>query len=426
MKGDSPNEWRDRAHLQQIAAEYVPRLQRALDNMLEFWYPHTLDRTHGGFTLNHDVDGHLLGPGTKAIVTQARMTWFFARLARFGRESARYLEAAEHGFRFLTSRLWDETHGGFYWEVDATGLQVLKPHKHLYAQAFGIFALAEYARASARAEPLERATALFELIDKKAHDHRHSGYREVFPRNWRRRWWPLRSDNDLQRDLKRMNTHLHLMEALTGLLRAGGGSIPVHERLVELMGILGDKVVENSVGACTDEFRVDWTRLTGDRARVSYGHDLENIWLLLDACEATGTDVDRYRPVCESLFRYALAYGWDAEAGGFYNSGPLGRPADRLEKIWWVEAEAIVAALRMHRLTGDDTYLDVFARTYDWIETRQIDWQRGEWYAIVRPDGTPDGSKAYVWKAAYHNGRAIIECLQMLEPMMPAAPAGGN
>ena len=42
-------------------------------------------------------------------------------------------------------------------------------------------------------------------------------------------------------------------------------------------------------GACTDKYNRDWTRrLDSDYARVSYGHDIENVWLLMDACAAVG------------------------------------------------------------------------------------------------------------------------------------------
>ena len=39
---------------------------------------------------------------------------------------------------FLKEKMWDAKNGGFYWEVDATGNQKLKPRKHLYGQAFGL------------------------------------------------------------------------------------------------------------------------------------------------------------------------------------------------------------------------------------------------------------------------------------------------
>jgi mannobiose 2-epimerase len=42
------------------------------------------------------------------------------------------------------------------------------------------------------------------------------------------------------------------------------------------------------------------------------------------------------------------------------------------------------------------------------------DSQRGEWWPQVDEKLKPSGNKAYEWKAAYHNGRAMIECLAIL------------
>ncbi len=58
---------------------------------------------------------------------------------------------------------------------------------------------------------------------------------------------------------------------------------------------------------------------------------------------------------------------------------------------------------------------EVFEKTYDFIEKYQVDWESGEWHAEVMPDGKVRGDKAQPWKAGYHTGRAMIECLQILK-----------
>ena len=183
-----------------------------------------------------------------------------------------------------------------------------------------------------------------------------------------------------------------------------------------MINIESNTVVRKNVGACTDKYDRDWTpRLEGDYARVSYGHDIENIWLLIDACDAAGVSnypfVDLYR----TLFDYSLKYGYDEANGGFYDSGEFNRPADKRSKVWWVQTEAIVSALYMNRITQDSKYLTVFKETSDYIEKYMVDWSSGEWHGEVTPDGTARGDKANAWKAGYHNGRSMIECLQILE-----------
>jgi N-acylglucosamine 2-epimerase (GlcNAc 2-epimerase) len=82
-----------------------------------------------------------------------------------------------------------------------------------------------------------------------------------------------------------------------------------------------------------------------------------------------------------------LKYGFDEQKGGFFNSGPFNQPATDRNKVWWAQAEALVASLRMHQLTGEQKYLDVFARTWDFIDKYMIDWQHGEWRDTITPDG---------------------------------------
>jgi len=156
-------------------------------------------------------------------------------------------------------------------------------------------------------------------------------------------------------------------------------------------------------------------RLDNNYARVSYGHDIENIWLLMDACDAAGVSNYPFMDLYKTLFEYSLKYGYDAANGGFYYTGPFNAPADDRSKSWWVQAEVIVSALHMYQYTKDPRYLSIFEKTFELIETQMVDWDTGEWFGTITPDGRPEGDKANPWKAGYHNGRAMIECLQMLK-----------
>jgi mannobiose 2-epimerase len=343
------------------------------------------------------------------------MVWFFARLKRAGFGGQEYLEAAGNGYRFLKEKMWDPRNGGFFWEVNPTGERVLRPKKHLYGQAFALYALSEYHLAGGRKEALDLAIQLFNLMEARAHDPVHGGYLEWFNEDWSAA--PTGETTYMGTpDFKLMNTHLHLLEAMTTFYRAS--KLPLaRERLLELITIQSSSVVRKELGACTDKFRRDWTPvLTEPYARVSYGHDLENIWLLMDACDAASVSNSPLRDLYRALFDYSVKYGYDEINGGFYNDGAFNQPAGNRDKVWWTQAEALVSALRMYRLTGEEKYRQVFEKTYGWIEARQVDWKDGEWFDTIVPDGTPRGDKAQPWKAGYHNGRAMIECLEILGP----------
>ena len=400
-------------------ARLVPALEKNLrQNVMPFWFPRAVDREHGGYTIFYGPRGEPLAGGTKAIVTQARTLWLASRLIRSEFAQPGLREAADAGFAFLRDRMWDREHGGFFWEVDAAGGKILRPDKHLYGQAFGLYALSEYYRATGNPEALALADRLFRLIDVRAHDDVYGGYRECFARDWSTA--PAGSIGYLgaPADLKLMNTHLHLLEALTTYVRAGGPP-RARERLQELVSIETQAVVRKGWVASTDRHRADWTPVLDDQAaRVSYGHDLENIWLLADALHALDQPTAPYHDLFRAVFDYALRYGYDEAAGGFFESGPPGKPADRRAKIWWVEAEALVSALTMFDLTGEPRYADVFARTWQFVDSRQTDWTSGEWFEQIDPAGRPrPGNKAHQWKAGYHNGRALIESVERIRAL---------
>jgi mannobiose 2-epimerase len=213
---------------------------------------------------------------------------------------------------------------------------------------------------------------------------------------------------------KLMNTHLHLLEAFTTYCRLTQEP-KARERLMELILIETNTVVRKGASQCTDEYAPDWTPVHAERA--SYGHDVENVWLVMDACEALGLPQAPVTDLYRALFDNALTYGYDAANGGFYTSGLLGKAADRKEKVWWVQAEGLVAALSLYRLTGDERYRQAYLGTLRWIESRQADWQHGDWHETVLPDGRPVGLKAAAWKGPYHNGRAVLRSIEILTEM---------
>ncbi len=401
----------------QPPASYVPIFEKTLrENILDFWFPKTLDKKNGGYTLNHDASGESKGDAPKGIVTQSRQVWLFARAARAGYGNKReMLQAADHGYQFLRNKMWDARNGGFYWSVDAAGNDKRQPKKHLYGQSFGLYAVSEYARASGRMDVLSFAHEIFNVLEKRSHDKQFGGYREFFNEDWS---IPSESEPSYMAggsQTKLMNTHLHLMEAMTAYYLASKSPL-ARDRLIELVDIETNAVVRKGLVACTDQYQLNWTpKLEGKLAVVSYGHDLENVWLIADARAALGLPVAPFVDLFKELWTYSLKYGYDEKNGGFYNSGPFRQPANDRNKAWWVQAEVLVSALEMHLLTGEPLYYDVFEKTWQFLDKNQIDWENGEWHSTILPDGRARGDKAQIWKGGYHNGRAMVESVIRLK-----------
>ena len=64
-----------------------------------------------------------------------------------------------------------------------------------------------------------------------------------------------------------------------------------------------------------------------------------------------------FRGWAEALCAYSLQFGYDRQHGGFHYTGPLGKPADQLQKVWWVQAEALVSMLETRQ--ADDNVVPV-------------------------------------------------------------------
>jgi mannobiose 2-epimerase len=396
--------------------EIRERLSRLLlENILPFWLSHTID-PEGGFRQNHDLQGRWKGPWPKHIVGQARQTWFFATLARSKHGTSEHLDLARHGFEFLRDRMWDEEHGGFFWEVDAAGKRVTMPDKDLYGQAFALFALSEYAAAAGDGSALSLADDLFALLERRAHDAPYGGYLQFLLRDWS---WPPPGARAYRDDLsgreKTLDTHLHVLEALAAYCRVRRNPAALN-RLAELVLVMTSAVVHRPSGAGINLHARDWTPFPNPtHERVTYGHEVETVWLLVEACDALGWSPVLLRAFARSTLVHALAYGFDRRRGGLYLMGYPQVPADRREKIWWAQAEALVAMLWMYRQTGDTRYRAYFERTLDWVWDHQADWQHGDWHMVIDPRGRPSGDKAHAFKTPYHNGRAVLRCLELLD-----------
>ncbi len=417
MRFDAPREMlvRMRASLERNLTE----------NIVPFWYPSSIDQLDGGYRINHDVAGHWQGAAPKSLVAQARTLWFFARLLNSPYRSTGYEGAAAHGFEFLERCFWDTRSGGFHWRVDSPG-ELLDCDKHLYGQSFALYALSEYAIAAGDESAARRADELFDLIERHARDRSHGGYREFL-----RRDWSAPEPHEIgylgkPASVKTLNTHLHLLEALTRYndLRPDAR---VHDALNELVWVLGNTVVRKRYGACTDRHEEDWSVPESDgRPRVVYGHDLETVWFLIEASAGlalpSALQVDLY----ETLFFNAWRYGYDHARGGFYLGGDLGRFASDRQKVWWVQAEALVCALHLYTLTRRKVYFDVFAKTLEWVTVYQTDWQRGEWYLRTDRAGVGSGEKAHeragTWKCSYHNGRAMLKGIELVDRLIADTP----
>lgn len=412
--------------LKGIYEEIKANLEKGI---LPFWSEKGIDRKYGGYILNFDRDGNALGDSEKMLVTQTRMIWGFSALYR-EYKNPEYLEYARQGVDFLLKYFWDSEYGGWFWTVKPDG-SPLDGAKMVYGQGFAIYALSEYVLASDDKKAKEYAEKTFGLLQEYAADTLNGGYYENLERNWSRA--PF---GEGAGDIKSLNIHMHLLEAFTTLYACTG--LEIHKRkLQEVIDLVLTKMAYLNIGCGFDQLGPEFVRRpaisiprtwTQDREADSeiadpvdttfYGHNIELAWLLNRAGEVMGEPYHRYDYVEKQLLEHSLKYGYDYELGGVYYAGPYDGPATKLEKEWWENCEAMIGFLDAYEHLGDEKYLDVFAKTWEFCNAHMINHEVGEWYQLVDREGKVlAGCIGNAWKGIYHTGRAMLECKKRLEKL---------
>jgi cellobiose epimerase len=419
-------------HARAVAASDEPPTREALleqarrcrkilkTSLVDFYLPAAVDRDNGGY-FESLRDGKLAPTGEKFLTLQARQLWFFSTLVREGVEREAAREAARSGFEFLQKKMRDPRHGGYFSKVTDAG-ELKDARKHVYLNAFALYALVAYYRATEEPQALAAAKDLFRVLEDKAHDGRNGGYNEFFADDWRLITDPKEASYVGAPGTKTYNTHLHLLEALTDLYGVWPDPL-VKERLSELL-VISTSTVRCPDYACNlDGWRPDWSMIDAPaNLRASYGHDVECAWLALNAARTLDRPPALYREWAESLCGYSLKYGYDRRHGGFFYTGPLGKPAEDTRKEWWVQADALVSMLEMYRVTGKPEYYAAFSQTLDFVEEHQVA-REGGWWATRTEDGSAKGDqRSGPWQGAYHNGRAMLLCAKLLEDLAEKAP----
>jgi mannobiose 2-epimerase len=157
----------------------------------------------------------------------------------------------------------------------------------------------------------------------------------------------------------------------------------------------------------------------------SYGHDVETAYLMLETDELLhGKAAEPTERMARMLVDHALAYGWDSEHRGLFESGTaIGKPEDT-KKEWWVEVEGLNALLLMHQRYGRENpiYFKRFLEQWKFIREHTIDDQYHGLYNLTTAAGEPiTQDKGSIWKAAYHDGRAFWNVGQRLRELAATA-----
>ena len=406
------------------------------NNILPFWLNQMQDVENGGFYGR--MDGHMqLHPeAEKGAILNARILWSFSAAYRVLGHLV-YLEAAKRAYTYFVDHFIDSEYGGIYWSVDYMG-QPLDTKKQFYAIGFAIYGLSEYARATGDREAIDYALLLYDCIEEHAFDRENNGYMEACTREWGEIADMRLSELDANYP-KSQNTHLHILEAYTNLLRCLkdlhaqescdyvpvigsvlpiGITIPmetivaVEVSLRNLIDIFTDKILNPKTHHLDLFFEMDWTRGAGHLE--SYGHDIECSWLLHEAALVLGDKklLTKVEPIIQMIAE-ASAKGLKPD-GAMIHEANLDTGHIDEDLHWWVQTENVVGGLNIYQHFGDEKALQRAVACWEYIKRNLIDYEHGEWFWSRYKDGTRnlEDDHAGFWKCPYHNSRMCLEAIE--------------
>lgn len=401
--------------------------------IVDAWYPRCVDTIYGGYIPDFEYDWTMSeGPQNKALVQQARHLWSLSYLYEKYPDRDDLLDYARTGFEFIRDKYWDKEMGGMFTMCSREGIPLNESmsYKRAYGQAFAIHGLSQYFESSGDSTALDLAKNIFYWLDENAHDKMHGGYFESLNRDGT----PQLADEDAPNrpgylpftGLKEFNSSIHILEAFTGLYEVWPDEL-LRKRLEEIFILFRDTLI-NSEGYLELYFYPDWTLVPVETMdslsegnywytqHVTYGHDVETAFLLLEAAHVLEMEDDiKTKNISKRMVDHSLEMGWDEENGGFYYIGYKTEGKDSIHvdhKAWWVEAEGMNALMMMHERYPDDPmdYFGKFLDLWEYTDEYLIDKKYGGWYNYGL-DTYPENrfnKKSHNWKASYHNVRGMV------------------
>lgn len=399
-------ELQNQLSLNELKGEFNTELQ----SIIKWWAEHAVDESNGGFWGQIEADGTPVVDANKGIILNTRLLWFFSEAALFTKDQ-KVLELATRSYHYLIEKFDDKEFGGFIWEVDKCG----KPYdgkKQTYAQSFAIYGLSAFYQLTNDQSALKKAMDTFHLLESKAYESNRGGYLEAFSQSWQEIQDMRLSEKDANLP-KTMNTHLHVLEAYTNLYKVTKDEV-VGLALKRLLNNFQSTIVDHS----TYHLRLFMCRNWGDHSETySYGHDIEASWLLQKSLVALGhpKTTNQLRQTVLNLADTCLNEGIGA-LGQVYDEININTGKVNQESCWWVQAESIVGFLTAYELTGNPSYIEAVNGIWQFVKAYHLDANNGEWHWLSVLDQNSDNNhyKAGFWKGPYHNGRAMIESIQIL------------
>ncbi len=387
---------------------FAKQVRLELENdIIPFWKK-LRDDKYGGFIGYMGFDTKINSNAVKGCILNSRILWFFSQ-SYILLQSEDLLDEAKHAFVFMKNYCIDKKNGGLYWSVTYDGL-INDATKHTYNQAFAIYALSSYYKASNDVSALQMAIDLYNVIEDKCRDK--EGYLEAFNREFQTVNNDKLSENGVLAE-RTMNTLLHVFEAYTELYSITV-SYKVKDKLKWMLEIINNRIYNPVLERQEVFFDKEYKSLINLH---SYGHDIEASWLIdrfLDLSDDDDECIIQAKKITSKLREKIFKTAYDGESvANECENGVVDE-----DRVWWVQAESVVGFYNGYQKDkSQKEYLEAAENIWYFIKNNIVDKRVGsEWFWLVDKNGKPYENKPIVeeWKCPYHNGRMCIEIIRRI------------
>ena len=385
-----------------------------LQDSLPFWERHAIDREHGGFLFCRDRDGGLVDTD-KGLWQHARYTWLLGLLCDEVEDRVEWRDLCEHGVAFMRSHAFDRD-GRMWFQVTREGAP-LRKRRYFYTEAFGAIAFAAWARVSGESDAADTAWRLLRLyVDQGPTDPR----------------WPAKYEDT--RPMRSLGTPMIGISTAQELRRFLPDRATECDLLIDQwVDDIRSHFMHHEEGAVLEQVGPRGQILDHAAGRpLNPGHAIEASWFLLREALHRGLDApgsaELVKDGCQML-DWMWGRGWDDKYGGIFSFRDLrGLPVQEYwhdMKFWWPHAEAILATLHAHVITGEPRYARWHEQVHDWSHQHFADPEHGEWFGYLHRDGRRSvTTKGDLWKGPFHVPRMQLFAWRLLDAHLDQEPDG--
>ena len=387
----------DRTYIRSCRERCLHDLTR---DIVPFWMKHGVDKVNGGVYTCVDRDGTIMDT-TKSVWFQGRFGYIASALYTDLIRDEALLTAARNTIDFMEKHCID-TDGHMFFSVTAEG-KPLRKRRYVFSECFAIMAMAEYALASSDMTYADKALDMFVRVRKMLSEPGFLEPKYLFPaRGHSITMMLINVANVMKQVCDDAVLDMQIDESVRDLSKY----FMNHEfkTVLETVGPEGEFID-------TCEGRV-----------INPGHCMETGWFILDVAKNRGNDPQLTKMALQ-IIDWAWAWGWDEQYGGMINFRDCRNfpPQDYSQdmKFWWPQCETILASLYAYNASGDEKYLEMHKKAFDYAFRVFPDREYGEWYGYLHRDGTvAQPAKGNLFKGPFHVPRMMMKAIYQYDILL--------